>query len=116
MWPNPQFPADLVTFTEEILNRKLHFLCSVNSRGQYFVFKISLTCKPDAFEICLDLSLIPLIKFSTNTSFYVSYDIHYCIVSAVKDFFSKYKQISIYQQICSHLPKKFLKEKHHFYQ
>ena len=29
MWPNPQFPADLVTFTEEILNGKLHFLCSV---------------------------------------------------------------------------------------
>ena len=28
MWPNPQFPADLVTFTEEILNEKLHFLCS----------------------------------------------------------------------------------------
>ena len=28
MWPNPQFPADLVTFIEEILNRKLHFLCS----------------------------------------------------------------------------------------
>ena len=23
------FPADLVTFTEEILNGKLHFLCSV---------------------------------------------------------------------------------------
>ena len=31
MWPNPQFPADLVTFTEEILNGKLHFLCSVMS-------------------------------------------------------------------------------------
>ena len=29
MWPNPLFPADLVTVTEEILNRKLHFLCSV---------------------------------------------------------------------------------------
>ena len=28
MWPNPQFPADLVTFAEEILNGKLHFLCS----------------------------------------------------------------------------------------
>ena len=27
MWPNPQFPADLVTFTEVILNGKLHFLC-----------------------------------------------------------------------------------------
>ena len=29
MWPNPQFPADLVTFTKEILKWKLHFLCSV---------------------------------------------------------------------------------------
>ena len=28
MWPNPQFPADLVTFTGAILNGKLHFLCS----------------------------------------------------------------------------------------
>ena len=28
MWPNPQFPADLVTFTEEIFNGKLHFLYS----------------------------------------------------------------------------------------
>ena len=26
----PQFPADLVTFTEEILNRKLHF-CAVET-------------------------------------------------------------------------------------
>ena len=28
MWPNPQFPADLDTFNEEILNGKLHFLGS----------------------------------------------------------------------------------------
>ena len=28
MWTNPQFPADFVLFTEEILNVKLHFLCS----------------------------------------------------------------------------------------
>ena len=27
MWPNHQETADLVTFTEEILNGKLHFLC-----------------------------------------------------------------------------------------
>ena len=27
MWPNLQKIADLVTFTEEILNRKLQFLC-----------------------------------------------------------------------------------------
>ena len=29
MWPNPQFAADVVTFTEEILNGKLHFLSRV---------------------------------------------------------------------------------------
>ena len=29
MWPNPKQTADLVKFTEEILNRKLHSLCSV---------------------------------------------------------------------------------------
>ena len=28
MRPNPQETADLVTFTEQILNGKLHFLCS----------------------------------------------------------------------------------------
>ena len=28
MWPNPQETAGLVTFTAEILNGKLHFLCS----------------------------------------------------------------------------------------
>ena len=29
MWPNPQETKDLVTFTEEIFNEKLHFLCNV---------------------------------------------------------------------------------------
>ena len=29
MWPNPQFPVDLATFTEEILNGKLNFLYNV---------------------------------------------------------------------------------------
>ena len=28
MWPNPQETADLVTYTEEILNWKLNLLCS----------------------------------------------------------------------------------------
>ena len=31
MWSNPLETADLVTFTEEILNGKLHFLCIKNS-------------------------------------------------------------------------------------
>ena len=39
MRPNPQFPAALVTFTEEILNGKLHFLCSVI---YFFVISIHL--------------------------------------------------------------------------
>ena len=30
MWPNPQETEDLVTFTEEILNGKHHFLRNVN--------------------------------------------------------------------------------------
>ena len=34
MRPNPQFPADLVTFTEEILNKNLQFLCSVHDIGK----------------------------------------------------------------------------------
>ena len=29
MWPNPKFPADLLTFSEEIINRKLHFFGNV---------------------------------------------------------------------------------------
>ena len=31
MWPNPHETTDLVTFTEEILNGKLRFLCSAAS-------------------------------------------------------------------------------------
>ena len=28
MWANPHFPADLIKFTEEILNGKIHLLYS----------------------------------------------------------------------------------------
>ena len=28
MWPNPQYPANFVTFTEEIFNGKLYFFGS----------------------------------------------------------------------------------------
>ena len=33
MRPNPQFFVDLVTFTDEILNGKLFFFCSVNENN-----------------------------------------------------------------------------------
>ena len=36
MWQNPQESADLL-FTEEILNGKLHFLCSVKTNKQFFL-------------------------------------------------------------------------------
>ena len=41
MWPNPQKAADLVTFIEEILNGKFHFLCSAMEVTQ----EINLTLK-----------------------------------------------------------------------
>ena len=31
MWPNPEFPVDVLTYTEEILNKKLHFFAVVVS-------------------------------------------------------------------------------------
>ena len=63
MWPNPQ-----VTFTEEILNGKLHFLCSVISYWLYIIYIHS-------YHI---LSL--LIK--TRNSFYVILvSLHKCSIS-----------------------------------
>ena len=46
MWLNPQETADLVTFTEEIHNGKLHVLCS-----KYKDFKSISTLKMSGFLI-----------------------------------------------------------------
>ena len=35
MWQNKQETADLVTFTQEILNGTLHFLCSAKRKHDY---------------------------------------------------------------------------------
>ena len=32
MWPGPEFSTDWVTFTDEVLDKKLHFLCSANQQ------------------------------------------------------------------------------------
>ena len=48
MQPNPQETADLITFTEEILNGKLYFLCNVNDEVEpvkTFSSTIALTQK-----------------------------------------------------------------------
>ena len=47
MWPNPQETADLVIFTEKILNGKFHFLRSVNHLNQlqrqpYLIVSVSI--------------------------------------------------------------------------
>ena len=42
MWSNRQETVDLVIFTEEILNRKIHFLCSVNSLQCFLCTEFSL--------------------------------------------------------------------------
>ena len=45
MGPNPQFSADLITFTEETLNGKLHCLCSVENfvlYKKFFYAKINI--------------------------------------------------------------------------
>ena len=39
MWPNTQETADLIKFTEEILNGKRHFLCS----GAFKCLQVSLS-------------------------------------------------------------------------
>ena len=45
MLSNLQEAADLVTFTEEILNGKLHFLCSVSYVCNIISRKIKLVSK-----------------------------------------------------------------------
>ena len=51
MWPNPQETAEVVTFTEEILNGTLHFLCSGGFSEAYSEFsrtyKMELWLKTD---------------------------------------------------------------------
>ena len=42
MWPNPPFPANLVIFTEEIPNGKLHFLCSDGNENDRNIYAVNL--------------------------------------------------------------------------
>ena len=58
MWPNPQFPAALVTFTEKVLNEKLYFLCSVLKAGKV---KNSF----ETYKSCQGLQGLPIRKDSS---------------------------------------------------
>ena len=62
MWPNPQFPADLITFTEELLNGKIHFLssaicylmhCSLFSAFRSFLYSDRIWTREFSFSVVL---------------------------------------------------------------
>ena len=68
MWPNPKETAALVTFTEEILNGKLHLLCSdkktsprngTKSYAGYWHFKTEVRKKAyESLSCCLKETVI----------------------------------------------------------
>ena len=51
MRPNLQFPVDSVTFTEEILNGKLHFLCGDIEQKNY----LSSSRQEDVFDLFIKI-------------------------------------------------------------
>ena len=75
MWPNPQFSADLVTFTKEILNGKLHFLY----RASCF----------EAFRICLQ-----------ETQVFLEYSVAVTWRCSVKKLFLKFISSFIVKHLC----------------
>ena len=56
MWPNPQFPADLVTFTDKILNGKPDDAV-MNSYDQFIVSAKIFYSKYDSHLSAMDLFL-----------------------------------------------------------
>ena len=85
MWPIPQFAAELVTFTEEILNGKLHFLCSeisdiIHLRNKILYIEASrLICT--AYE-SIGFYMIPVNLL--NQSLFTK-NFHRCIQKPVKE-------------------------------
>ena len=63
MWP--KFPVDLVTFTEEIFNGKLHFLCNGKDQGRIFwnvsaIFILPKATKHEVTTTILDEVIVVL--------------------------------------------------------
>ena len=119
MWPNPQVSADLIRFTEEILNGKLQF-CAV--RRNFFSKKLYyIWLTGSKLRLCYE-SLNPLMynvpKWSDTLQKCCSDDAK-CLKCvrpfwditvqkmkfAIKDFFSKCDQIQWFLRIWSHLLK-----------
>ena len=85
MWPNPQETADLVTFTEEVLNGKLHFLYSVGEPLR-LPRRVTLLGLPFVWNlVCLQVSLfhyfISLVYFMSLFQFSRLFPIETHVVS-----------------------------------
>ena len=66
MWPNSQFSADLVIFTEEIVNGKLHF-CAVTPGTKGLTMRVVL---PDSIVFAVtntSSKVIPCIAYNVIT-------------------------------------------------
>ena len=58
MWPNLQETADLVTFTGEILNEKLYFLCSMHCLMLLLLILIIKLSKCQLTKLLMSLFII----------------------------------------------------------
>ena len=136
MWPNPQSPADFVTFTEKN-HGKLHFLCTL-SRWFWSNLKLFLEpgltipdllpqAEPNWTKLSKFYLFISLIFIIAGTMQSYGKREHYWLkISSImqyprrvtaqkmkfstKDFFSKCGQIRIFSRIWSHLLGKSLME------
>ena len=72
MWPNPQETADLDTFTEKILNGKLHFLCSANHEPGWISMLYSsyrIIQSSSKYVLCLEPATLLNIAFRIDKNF-----------------------------------------------
>ena len=103
--PNPQFPEDLVTFTEEILNGKLHFLCSdisyIRCHMSYIIGikNIKILLQKSYIIACIN-EMKDVFKGAAITAQKMKF--------SIKDFFSTCDQIRSFLRIWPHLLKKSL--------
>ena len=90
MWPNPQFPTDLVTFTEEILNGKLHFL-----RSDYLHLKLRSVSFLSISRLLIQLSL-EAVRWGSQEYFFGNFQLVVTKSSVTEILFSKFDAFSIF--------------------
>ena len=132
MWPNPRETADLVTFTEEILNGKLHFFwCSdmpelgfsmnwifpCKDRNLFYMGKYGLEKNrvfaylTQRFTVDLTFTMSSLYSFFLNTSAYL-----FLLTVYKNSFWVTCYDIQVMcnlRTVCSQFC--FMKKKHNFY-